>query len=154
MSARFRARQRQHEAEHLERNSESEGRTPVVSFSEMDSMYSPSFPGPREDYTPDAANYVTYGAPVGNIRDQVDWEIGGQPGMTKFVGSTGVVGRNSYDAFDFMGEQAVVRRMADTNYGPVTGSDYNALLATLYVYQEANQYFPNEAAQGDVIKAV
>lgn len=154
MSSKWRRRQRDHNAEHQEITPESVGREPRVSFAEMDSQYGASYPGPREDYTPDSANYTIDSSAVGVIRDQIDWEVGGQPGMTKFVGSTGVVGRNSYDQFDFSGEQTVVRRAADTNYGPVTGTDYNALLATLYVYQEANQYFPNEAAQGDVIKAV
>lgn len=114
----------------------------------------PEMPGPRETYIPDAANHVSYQpGKVGVIRDPVDWEAGGEPGMTKFIGQFGPVESTNVDAHNLNGAMAVVRRMEDTNYGPVGAEQYTGILATLYAMQESNAYFPNEVSQADIIKA-
>lgn len=121
---------------------------------EIDLDYTAPYPGPREDRTVDAANYSTGTFDPGTIRDNVDWSIGGIPGLTKSVGSVGVTDPQTVDAHDFRGQMAVVRRMADTNYGPVKTADHNSILSLLYQMAETNSYFPNEVSQADLIRAV
>lgn len=118
--------------------------------------YSPSFPGPREVRILDSENVdmPTGGIAIDSIRDNVNWDIGGVPGMTKNVGSTGVTDPQTVDQHNFVGEMAVIRRMPDTNFGPVKTADSNSLLSLLYAMQESNHYFPNEVSQADIIKAV
>jgi hypothetical protein len=115
--------------------------------------YEPGYPGPRELRHVDAANYSTFMFDP-NIHDNVDWAVGGIPGQTKFVGSTGVTDSKTIDQHEFQGQMAVVRRMPDTNYGPVTTSDHNSLLSLLYMMQESSHYFPNEVSQADIIRSV
>lgn len=123
---------------------------------EEDLDFPTDFPGPREDRFVDAENYVPFGPDyaIDSIRDNVQWDIGGIIGQTKNVGSTGVTDPQTVDAHSFTGQMAVIRRMPDTNYGPVKTSDHNSLLSLLYAMQEGSHYFPNEASQIDVIKAV
>lgn len=122
---------------------------------EMDLDYGAAFPGPRERRFVDAQNVqMRFINPVMSVRDNVDWAVGGIPGMTKFVGSEGVTDPQTVDAHDFRGEMAIIRRLPDTNYGPVGTADHNSLLSLLYAMQESSHYFPNETSQRDVIKAV
>jgi hypothetical protein len=124
---------------------------------ETDLDYGAAFPGPRETRFVDAANRTMplQQLAVGDIEDAVEWDIGGVSGATKFVGSEGVTDPATVDAHSFLGEMAVIRRMPDTNYGPVAGGeDNNALLSLLYSMQETNHFFPNEVSQADIIKAV
>lgn len=121
---------------------------------EVDMQYGADYPGPREDRTVDAANHATFAYDPGTIRDQVDWAIGGVPGLTKGVGSTGVTDPQTVDAHNFRGQMAVVRRMPDTNYGPVKTADHNSILALIYQMAETNAYLPNEVSQADLIRAV
>lgn len=102
----------------------------------------------------DAQNTQAFSMAAGDIQDKVDWEVGGKPGMTKGVWGERVVNPYNVDAHDFNGQQAIVRRMADTNYGPVGTADHNSLLGILYEAQETNRYFPSEVSQADIIKAV
>ncbi len=122
---------------------------------ELDMEYPPQFPGPRERRFVDAQNSVMVPTTVTeSIRDNVEWDVGGIPGETKNVGSTGVTDPQTVDAHSFTGEMAVIRRMPDTNYGPVKTADSNSLLSLLYAMSESNHYFPNEVSQADIIKAV
>jgi hypothetical protein len=123
---------------------------------ELDWQYDDStYPGfYTEDFHSDAQNYPTFVHPVGTIRDDIDWEIGGLPGLTKWVGTTGVVESSNVDAHDFTGEMAYVRRHNVDMSGPVGSDDYNSLLALLYATQESNAFFPNEVSQADMIRGV
>lgn len=125
---------------------------------ELDLMYPPGFPGPKEIRMVDASNAVTFNTEargVGIIKDYVDWEVGGQPGATKNVGSTGVVDPHTVDQHNFYGEMAIVRRQPDVNRaGPVGTADHNSLLAQLWLMQQTSQFYPQEAAQVDLIRAV
>jgi len=113
------------------------------------------FPGPKETIFVDAQNTVSYAhAPVGDIQDMIDWEIGGLAGATKGAYSLGVVESTNVDAHDFNGQMQTVRRPADTNWGPVATNDHNSLLSLLYSMQESAHYFPNEVSEADLIKAV
>ncbi len=117
--------------------------------------YPAMFTGPRETVFSDADNYVmTNSGVIDSIRDDVQWDVGGIQGQTKNVGSTGVTDPQTVDAHSFTGEMAVIRRMPDTNYGPVKTADSNSLLSLLYQMTESNHYFPNEVSQADIIKAV
>lgn len=123
---------------------------------DLEFNYMPGFPGPRETRIVDADNYNqrTFTYDPGVIRDRVDWAEGGVAGFTKSVGSIGVTDPKTIDAHDFQGQMAVVRRMPDTNYGPVATSDHNSILSLLYMMQESSHYFPNEVSQADVIRSV
>lgn len=81
------------------------------------------FPGPRETRFLDSQNRSTFTFDPGDIQDRIDWAVGGVPGMTKFVGSMGVTSPYTVDAHDFRGMSQIVRRMPDTNYGPVKTSE-------------------------------
>lgn len=118
--------------------------------------YGPQYPGPREVRLLDSQNHTMFTDTIAidSIRDNVEWDIGGVVGETKSVGSIGVTSPQNVDAHDFQGEMAVVRRMPDTNFGPVKTADHNSTLALLYAMQETNSYFPNEVSQADIIKAV
>lgn len=121
-----------------------------------DSFYPPMFPGTiREEVFTDADNYrMQFPTLNDDFRDHVDWAVGGIPGETKNVGSTGVVTPYGVDAHDFRGEMAVIRRYAPSMEGPTGGTDHNGLLSLLYAMQESSAYFPNDVSQVDVIKAV
>lgn len=112
------------------------------------------FPGPVEYFHTGAdATPYTY-TPVGVIRDNIDWEIGGESGDANgYLWSTGVVDPNTVENFDLTGQQQIIRRMADTNYGPVATADHNALLAMAYA-QQMNQFYPSEESQYDLIRGV
>lgn len=151
MSARWRASRRQR----LEALPYEETGNEVSVSGEWDTQYDdPAYPVYLEKRFVDAANGPIPTFAVGDIQDKVDWEIGGKPGDTKGVYGLGVVSPYNVDAHDFQGQQAIIRRMADTNYGPVATEDHNSMLALLYDMQETNRYFPSEVSQIDVIKAV
>lgn len=128
-----------------------------MALTETDSLgYDPAYPGPREGRILDADNW-NHSVPTYDpqIRDNVDWAAGGEPGHTKAVGSVGVTDPQNVDTHDFRGYTAVIRRMPDTNYGPVKGGqDHNSLLSLLYSMQESNAFFPGDIAQQDIIKGV
>jgi hypothetical protein len=86
----------------------------------------------------------------------VEWDATGVRGFTKSVGSIGVTDPQTVEThtWDRPGEMAVIRRMPDTNYGPVKTSDHNSLLSLLYAMQETASFFPNDISQVDVIRAV
>lgn len=114
-----------------------------------------NWPTQLENFKP-GANGVEYNnTPVGSIKDLVDYEIGGQSGLAAFAfpRSTGVVSSDAVEDFTLTGQQAVIRRQPDTNYGPVSTSDHNALLALAFA-QSANQFYPNEESQFDVIRSI
>lgn len=122
---------------------------------EWDSQFDDAgYPGPIEHFVPDAANYPSPHGGVVTIKDFIDYEIGGLPGDTKMVYATGVVEPTNVDAHNLSGGMVVVRRMADTNYGPVATSDHNSLLSLLYAMQESTAFFPNETSQIDMVKSV
>lgn len=126
---------------------------------ELDTQYDdvryPGDAGRGKETHPDSANHISYvHGPSGSIRNPVDYEVGGVPGMTKFIGMVGPVESTNVDAHDFRGQSAIIRRFADTNYGPVGAENYTGILATLYAMQETNAYFPNEVSQVDLIKAI
>jgi len=111
---------------------------------------------PREERS-DQMNNFAYPIAVASdpdAHDYVDWAVGGVPGYVKSVGSVGVTDSKNVDRHDFQGQMAVIRRMPDTNYGPVKTSDHNSILGMLYAMQETNHFFPNEVSQADVIRAV
>jgi hypothetical protein len=89
-------------------------------------------------------------------RTNVEWDATGVRGFTKSVGSIGVTDPQTVEThtWDRPGEMAVIRRMPDTNYGPVKTSDHNSLLSLLYAMQETASFFPNDISQVDVIRAV
>ena len=124
---------------------------------DIDSIgYSPSYPGARETRLLDADNVVMPDYAIDKITDMVKWDAEGIPGQTKIVGSMGVTDPQTVEThtWDRPGEMAVIRRMPDTNYGPVKTSDHNSLLSLLYAMQETAAYYPNDISQIDVIKAV
>ncbi len=112
------------------------------------------FPGPREHRVTDAMNGPEFTLAQMSIHDNIDWEVGGNPGATKNAYSTGVVDPSNVDAHDYDGGQAIVRRMRDTNFGDVGTADYNSTLALVFQMSEADQYFPNETSQADLILGV
>lgn len=124
-------------------------------LSEIDLNYEASYPGPRETRLLDASNWnrstFMYDP---DVRDRVDWAATGVAGFTKSVGSMGVTDPSTVDRHDYQGQMAVVRRMPDTNYGPVVTSDHNSMLSLLYAMQESTHYFPNDISQADIIKSV
>ena len=124
-------------------------------LTKLDLSYEASYPGPRETRIVDAENWnhptFMYDP---NAHDYVNWATGGIAGHTKIVGSMGVTDPKTIDAHDFAGMMAVVRRMPDTNYGPVGQDTHNAMLSLIYAMQESSHYFPNEISQQDVIKSV
>jgi hypothetical protein len=129
------------------------GNEMALTKEDLEFNYEPGYPGPREIRVVDAANSQTFAfAPYNH--DNVQWDVGGVAGDTKFVGSTGVTDPQTVDRHDFAGQMAVVRRMPETNYGPVKTSDHNSMLALLYKMQESSHYFPNEISQADVIRSV
>ena len=124
---------------------------------EIDSSgYSASYPGPRETRILDADNYRMPDFAIDKITDNVKWDATGVPGDTKIVGSMGVTDPQTVEThtWDRPGQMAVVRRMPDTNYGPVGTADHNSLLPLLYAMQETAAYYPNDISQIDIIKAV
>lgn len=126
---------------------------------EEDSLYyDASFPGPRETRILDSDNYRMgmAEATLAHTPDTVEWDIGGIRGDTKTVGSVGVTDPQTVEThtWDRPGEMAVIRRLPDTNYGPVGTSDHNSLLSLLYAMQETAAFFPNDVSQIDVIRAV
>ena len=131
---------------------------------EIDSLgWEASFPGPRETRILDSTNLdhrldtsLEMVPTMLQTRDMVEWDAGGVAGYTKAVGSIGVTDPQTVEThtWDRQGQMAVVRRMPDTNYGPVKTSDHNSLLALLYATQETANFFPNEISQIDVIRAV
>lgn len=128
--------------------------------SDQDLDYGAAFPGPRETRYLDSQNHQYFGSDYaidsvdGRVGVQPQWDVDGIVGQTKFVGSSGVTDPQTVDAHNFLGEMAVIRRMPDTNYGPVKTNDHNSLLSLLYAMQESAHYFPNEVSQADIIKAV
>lgn len=147
-------RWRQKHSKTLVAASPEEAGNAVAKSNTEDMFFTAAFPGPREIRFLDSQNYVSSHSGVGDIEDNVDWEVGGIPGMTKAVYSTGVVESTNVDAHDFDGAQAIIRRMPDTNFGDVGTADYNSQLAFLYAMSEADIYFPNETSQSDLILGV
>jgi hypothetical protein len=130
------------------------GNEEALSKEDLAFNYDPGYPGPRETRLYDLYRTPTFTFDPGTIRDQVDWAAGGIPGDMKVVGSTGVTDSKNVDAHEFKGQMVTVRRMPDTNYGPVSGTDHNSLLSLLYSMQESSHYFPNEVSQADIIRSV
>jgi hypothetical protein len=87
--------------------------------------------------------------------DDIDYEVDGRRGQVDGVPySTGVVSSDLVENFALTGEQANIRRpYSNQADGPVGTSDHNGLLAMAYM-QSQNQYYPGEAAQADVVRAV
>lgn len=119
--------------------------------------YDGVFPGQREQIHREADRRPSGSiSSDANIHDNIDWEIGGVQGEVDALPySLGVVSSNLVENFDLNGRQAVVRRQENPggNTGPVGTSDHNMLLALAYD-QSANQYYPNEASQYDVVRSV
>jgi hypothetical protein len=113
------------------------------------------FPVQYEEFQSGASGVAYNTSPVGSIKDDIDYEIGGASGMAGFAfpRSEGVTASDSVENFWLDGRQAVIRRKLDTNYGPVSTSDHNALVALAYA-QSVNQYYPNEQSQFDVIRSI
>ena len=82
-------------------------------------------------------------------------EDGGASGIVDALPySTGVVSSDLVENFWLDGRQALIRRKRNpSDTGPVGTSDPNAILSIVFA-QQANQYFPNESSQGDLVKAV
>ena len=129
-----------------------------------DSQYDDrEYPKDLEHFHPDSRNVPVPHAGVVTIKDALDYEIretyggpyiqGGQA-LTHAMFSTGVVEPTNVDAHYLDGSQAIIRRMADTNFGPVATSDHNSLLSLLHSMQESSAYYPNEASQLNVIQSV
>lgn len=134
--------------------------TTEFSFEDYAEVHFPgqfAFPGPKEEFDADSEN--KRGWTTGKLgfiaHNDVDVEVDGAPGDTKYVGSyIGPVEPTTVDAHNFTGAQAIVRRLPDTNYGPVATSDHNSLLSILYAMQESNAFYPNETSQIDLVKSV
>lgn len=122
-------------------------------------MLSARFPGQREIFHPEADRYTpATGVMDGQGNDTynlIDREIGGQRGwINDLPYSTGVVSSDLVEDFNLDGRQAVIRRQGTKQgVGPVGTSDSNGRLALLYA-QAVNEYFPNEASQADLVRAV
>jgi hypothetical protein len=122
---------------------------------DVDTGFSPAFPGPRPVDMLQSQNHQHFGEPVGVIRNPIDYEVGGMPGATKFNGTMGVTDPQTVDAHNFQGQYAEIRRLPDWHDGPVAGGqDHNALLPILYAMQQTARYYPQEVVQADLIKAV
>jgi hypothetical protein len=117
--------------------------------------YGVAFPVQREEYRPMADVDYLHPTPVGDIHDEIDWEIGGVRGEINPVYSLGVVDSNTVENFWLDGRQQIVRRQGNPSQasGPVGTSDHNTLLGLAYA-QQVNQYYPNERSQYDMIQAV
>jgi hypothetical protein len=114
------------------------------------------FPTPVEYFQTgnNAVAYTTAGQ--GDIGDNINREIGGVSGDANgYLWSTGVVSSDAMENFWLDGKQAIIRRMDNPGgvSGPVATSDHNALLAMAYA-QMANQYYPSEESQYDLIRSV
>lgn len=129
--------------------------SPIMGGVTMAYLFNQDFPVQKELIHVEADSTTPQPVPIGSIKDQIDYEVGGQRGLVNNVPySEGVVSSDLVENFTLDGRQAVIRRMADKNStGPVGTSDHNMLLALAYA-QAANQYFPNEASQSDVVRAV
>lgn len=94
-------------------------------------------------------------APIGVVKDMVDYEVGGQSGLVNdWPYGTGVVSSDAVENFNLTGEQAIIRRQPDPNrVGPVGTSDHNQLLQLAYA-QSVNQFYPNEQSQFDLIRSI
>lgn len=132
----------------------------AVTGGEIDSSYSPEFPGQREDFHAeweDAQEYSPSQYPDHTRSyDRIDWEVGGQFGLVNnFPYSMGVVSSDLVENFELTGEQVVLRRETEARMaqGPVGTADANAMLALAYV-QTVNQYYPNEFSQADLVVSV
>lgn len=116
--------------------------------------YDPGYPVQTEIYHPMADDFKPMPTPIGDIHDNIDWEVGGQRGAINPVFSLGVVSSDLVENFWLDGRQQIVRRGANpSRFGPVGTADHNALLGLAWA-QQVNQYYPNEASQYDVIQAV
>lgn len=114
------------------------------------------YPGPVElEVAPWELAYKPTPAPIGMIRDMIDWEVGGQRGYvdnTPF--SLGVVDSNTVEDFNWRGERAIIRRPRNpAEAGAVGTADSNALLAIIYA-QGASRVYPNEVSQADLVLGV
>jgi hypothetical protein len=114
------------------------------------------FPTPVEYFQTgnNARPYTTAGP--GDIGNNIDREIGGVSGNANgYLWSTGVVSSDAMENFELDGRQAIIRRMDNPGgvTGPVGTSDHNALLAMAYA-QMANQFYPSEESQYDLIRSV
>lgn len=117
---------------------------------------SPSMPGAFEiQHVMAQASDATYPSLQPSIKDQINYEIGGQRGQVDGVPySLGVVSSDQVENFALTGEQANIRRQFNQqSIGPVGTSDHNAILAAAFA-QSINQYYPGEEAQADVIRAL
>ena len=154
----YHRRQAQKQAAMLHEVYEAPSGNELALSSELDLsiQYMPEMPGPREvrylDSSESWQRHIMGDNP--DVRDRVDWAAGGQSGFGQNVGSSGVTDPQTVDRHDFQGDYAEIRRMADTNYGPVKTSDHNSILSLLALYQESSHYFPNEMSQQDLWKAV
>lgn len=104
----------------------------------------------------DAKEYDPSYYPQLYIKDLVDYNDGGQFGLVDNLPySTGVVSSDLVENFALTGEQATIRRDTDLRQmdGPVGTADYNGATALMYM-QLVNQYYPNEASQGDLVGSV
>lgn len=132
----------------------------VGSMGDGTTWYGPDMPGEREDFHAEFQNaheseLTPNAAPV--IRDNVDWQIGGQSGLVdRFPYSLhGPVSSDAVEDFALTGEQIYLRRESEQRqmYGPVGTSDSSAMLALAYA-QMQNQYYPNETSQADLVVSV
>jgi len=114
-----------------------------------------AFPNVGQRIHTEADSYRPQPVPVGVVRDQVDWEIGGERGLVDNVPYTlGVVESNTVENFDLRGAQAVIRSMPNPSAtGDVRTSDSNQLLAAQFA-QMANNVFPTDASRLDIVRSV
>lgn len=118
-----------------------------------------TYPGQREVFHPEAdrttPSTLIMDGQGNETFNLIDREIGGQRGwIDNLPYSTGVVSSSLVENFDLDGRQAVIRRQGSKQaHGPVGTSDSNGRLALLYS-QAVNEYFPSEASQADLVRAV
>lgn len=127
-----------------------------ISTDDLLVAHTATFPGPRETYHPmpmDNTHFPTAG--FGSIRDNIDWEVGGVSGLVNVLPySLGVVSSDLVENFALTGQQAIVRRQPNpASQGAVQTADFNALQSIAYAQASAS-YFPGEASQGDLVKAI
>lgn len=119
----------------------------------------PLYPGPREYFHPEAAEFTPSKLKMdgqGNDTfNMIDREMDGLRGAVDDQPySLGVVSSDLTENFWLGGQQAVIRRGRNpSEHGPVGTSDYSGRQALQYA-MSVNQFFPNEASQADLVRAI